>query len=330
MAVEQFSNNGQTTLNGGINAGAGTLVVASPTNFPTVGNFRLLIDSEILLVTAVSSDSFTVTRGQEGTAAATHATGAAVTLPLTKQSLLNLRSDALPRGTAANLPAEGVNGRIYLPTDSDILWHDNGSSWQPYSWVYPLTTPAGGFSWVNQSTATETVQADGSVVLSISSNGSGNNANLRVKTIPAAPYTITAAFIVNLYPKEFSLCGLCLRESGSGKFVTAGLEYGVTPSGLKTWIGKYTSPTVYSADYYVNLNPFTLRPFFVRYLDDNTNRWVYMSGDGFNWIPIHKVGRTDFCTPDQYGYMVDQTAGTLNGVNPTAGMILQSLLVTTP
>lgn len=75
---EQFSNLAQTTLNGSITAGATSLVVASAANFPALPQFRIVIDQEIFLVTAVSGTGFTVTPGYEGTAQANHTNGAAV------------------------------------------------------------------------------------------------------------------------------------------------------------------------------------------------------------------------------------------------------------
>jgi hypothetical protein len=90
MPVEQFVNNAQTTLNGAINNSVTSLVVTSATGFPTVGNFRLLIDSEIMLVTAVSGTTFTITRGIEGTTAASHSSGAPVTHILTADALKNI------------------------------------------------------------------------------------------------------------------------------------------------------------------------------------------------------------------------------------------------
>ncbi len=70
MALEIFSNNSQTTLNGAINAvqvvitvNPGTISPGWP--FPTTGNFRILIDNEIMLVTAVAGLNWTVVRGVE-------------------------------------------------------------------------------------------------------------------------------------------------------------------------------------------------------------------------------------------------------------------------
>jgi hypothetical protein len=81
--AEKFSNNAQSTLLAGIAAGDTTLQVASAALFPGSGNFRLVIDSEILLVTAVSGNTFTVSRGVEGTTAAAHNAGSLVTHVLT-------------------------------------------------------------------------------------------------------------------------------------------------------------------------------------------------------------------------------------------------------
>lgn len=76
--MEKLSNFATTTLSSGINNSVTSLTVASATNFPISGNFRITIDSEILLVTAVSGTTFTVVRGVEGTSAASHSSDATV------------------------------------------------------------------------------------------------------------------------------------------------------------------------------------------------------------------------------------------------------------
>lgn len=85
---ENFANTYQTTLNdaGGISSGDTSMVVASATGAPAA-NFRVLIDSELILVTAKSGTTFTITRGIEGTSAASHADGATVTHVLTAESV---------------------------------------------------------------------------------------------------------------------------------------------------------------------------------------------------------------------------------------------------
>merc|ERR550514_2658602 len=55
-----------------------TLTVTSGTTLGAVANSYILIGSEILLVTAVSTNDLTVTRAQDGTTAAAHADGSKV------------------------------------------------------------------------------------------------------------------------------------------------------------------------------------------------------------------------------------------------------------
>lgn len=89
MAVEQFANLAQTTLNGSITNIATTLTVTSATGFPVSGQFRIIIDSEIILVTAISGTTFTIARGAEGTTGAAHSSGVLVTHVVTAASLPN-------------------------------------------------------------------------------------------------------------------------------------------------------------------------------------------------------------------------------------------------
>jgi hypothetical protein len=68
---------GHTTLGASITSSATALTVASASGLPAP-NFRLLVDNELMLVTAVSGTTLTVTRGYETSAATTHSSGAAV------------------------------------------------------------------------------------------------------------------------------------------------------------------------------------------------------------------------------------------------------------
>jgi len=107
-ATEQYANNAQTTLSASIASGSTTLTVASAASFPTSGNFRIKIDSEYLLVTAVSGTTFTVTRGIESTLAASHASGATVTHVLTAGGLQQIIADAVAAITESQLSLSDV------------------------------------------------------------------------------------------------------------------------------------------------------------------------------------------------------------------------------
>lgn len=67
-----------STLSSGINASETTVGVASATVFGTAP-FKVIVDAEIMNVTAVSTNSLTVQRGQLNTTAAAHSSGATVT-----------------------------------------------------------------------------------------------------------------------------------------------------------------------------------------------------------------------------------------------------------
>jgi len=91
MSAEQLSNNAQTTLAAAITTTTSptTISVANGgTPFPSAAQFRILIDNELMLVTGgAGTNTWTVTRGVEGTNATTHCSGALVTGVLTAGAL---------------------------------------------------------------------------------------------------------------------------------------------------------------------------------------------------------------------------------------------------
>lgn len=89
MSNYQYRNNPSTALSGSVTIGATTISVTSGTAFPALGKFTIIVDSEIMLVTGVAGAVWTVTRGTEGTSAATHNPNATVTGILTVASLLD-------------------------------------------------------------------------------------------------------------------------------------------------------------------------------------------------------------------------------------------------
>lgn len=101
--MEQFTNLANSTLTAAIGTGDTTFNVVSATAFPTVGNFRIIVESEIMLVTAVAGTQFTVTRAQEGTSAAAHAASTVVTHTVTAGALAQFKLDANGWQTAVDV-----------------------------------------------------------------------------------------------------------------------------------------------------------------------------------------------------------------------------------
>ena len=95
MAAENITNNAQTTLNGSINNAVTSIVVNSATPFPQSGQYRIIIDSEIMIVTGgQGTTTWTVTRGAESTVAASHNSGAVVSHIITAGGISNLAPSA--------------------------------------------------------------------------------------------------------------------------------------------------------------------------------------------------------------------------------------------
>jgi hypothetical protein len=116
LATEKFANKAFTTLNGAIDSDDTPIVVTSATLFPTTGNFRIKIDAELLLVTAVSGSNFTVTRGIEGSTAVSHADGATITHVVT--------AGAIEAQTSDTLPLSECGGRLTLTTAVPVTTSD--------------------------------------------------------------------------------------------------------------------------------------------------------------------------------------------------------------
>ena len=99
MALEKFANYPRDVLDSSIDDTVTSLDVVDASLFSTTGQFRIRIDNELLLVTAVSGTTFTVTRGVEGSTAASHSGGAAVAQIVTAGALEQLKVDAVDDNT---------------------------------------------------------------------------------------------------------------------------------------------------------------------------------------------------------------------------------------
>lgn len=323
MSTEQFANVASTTLNGTINNSVTSLVVASATGFPSSGQFRILIESEILLVTAVAGTTFTVTRGAESTTAASHTSGVAITHVLTKGAIDKLKTDVIAitnkRDVIANLPSAGNPGTIYLPTDEPVLLFDNGASWNSFGPIFSLTPPPAttGWSWVNQGSAIITATAASWKLSNVSSTGMA----LFVKTAPATPWTMEVLLLPTFTGPNagFMSYAICFYDSVSGKLhIYEFLSDGTSNSA--NWMGmlgayKYTSVTVFSATYFdrLGINPGWGHR-FVRVGDDGTNRHISFSADGVTYMKAHTIGRTDFVTADKIGFATSNSTAVANSL----------------
>ena len=110
--AERFTNGARTALQTSVNNALGTIEVDDGTGFPGAGRFRIRVDTELMLVTAVSGTTWAVDRGAESTTPASHAAGADVVQVLTAgalQELTGLTTDQSANTVFAG-PASGGGG----------------------------------------------------------------------------------------------------------------------------------------------------------------------------------------------------------------------------
>ncbi|MHB9044418.1 MAG: hypothetical protein ACYC35_00610 [Pirellulales bacterium] len=313
MAYEQFANGGLSSLAAGIDDSVGSLTVKSAVGFPTIGNFRIIIGTEIMLVTNVQGQTFTVTRAQEGTSAASHDADAAVFHTLTAGSLALRDIQQFATGAIASRDAAGQAGRLYLPTDGFVS-QDNGSLWNMMP-LNRMTPPAStDFTWVNQGSAT-VADTKGTMVLSTPSSTSTDSLRLLVKSAPTPPYEITVCILPQspIYTSAATIAqyGICWRDSASSKIITFG--WGMNNYPVTFSYDQWTNHTTLSANQYQRTAPIAA-PMWIRFSDDGTNRLVKVSSDGFNYENASAAqGRTVFLTADQVGVFANSWK-TANGI----------------
>jgi len=134
----QVKNNAHGILNADITADdtSLTLQTGEGANFPDPP-FHITVDDEIMEVTAVNGDTFTITRGVEGTTATAHSAGAVVHLNLTAEIIKELQDSPhciafeINGGGSAIQP--GVWGCLRIPFSCEIQSVSLGAPLEPGS-----------------------------------------------------------------------------------------------------------------------------------------------------------------------------------------------------
>ncbi len=206
-------------------------------------------------------------------------------------------------------PASPAAGDLDLYTNAPLVARFNGTLWIPYGPIHKFKEPpTSGWSWVNQGSATIATTNGGQKIVAPSTS-SGANLHLRVRAAPSTPYVIDAYIDGHRYVAAWKSWGLCWRESSSGKLVTVTFAANGNPAAYKRSIAaKYTSATAFSADYSGSGGPVPTAGVWVRITDDGANRTYALSHDGQTWTQMHSIGRTDFLTADQVGFLVSSEA----------------------
>ena len=111
-----------TTLSSGVTDSGTTFALAASTGFPSSYPFTLIVDEdtayeEVVTVTAsLGGNSFTVTRGSDGTTAQAHSAGAAARHGFSKRDL-----DEPNEHINSSAAVHGVAGSVVGTTDTQVL-----------------------------------------------------------------------------------------------------------------------------------------------------------------------------------------------------------------
>jgi len=288
MARERIENGSVTLLNGTIDNSTTTVAVADASVFSPLPQFRIIIDSEIMLVTAIAGNSLTVTRGAESSLAAAHTDGANVAQIITREGIQRMQRD--------------WNNPFF--DDSNAIPHQ-------------LINAAGGvltstsfadINFAGDGTTSKTDQSQGSILVEKQAQGAANNFGLMVIAAPAAPWVWTVGFIPNLFvpdsASDLPTCGACVRDDMTGEFYHFG-QSGL--DAIKANVFKFNSPTATATAFIPGdfWSGSSRNVTWFQVEDDNTDLIFRLSADGINFIEIGREARLTFLTPDQIGISVN-------------------------
>lgn len=342
VSCEQYANDATTTLTVAVTLLDTTITVSSALEFPVATPFRVMIDNEIMMVTLIAVNVFTVTRGLENTPTETHENGSEVAQVLTNGGLCAFSECRFATDTRANLPSPGLDGRLFFTqTPGWYLYRENGAAWRAWGPIFQLNEGIDfdndEWGWTNVNDGVNPPAGltgiFGELVFAVAPNVSpGENVRLFTEAvnaeIPASPpYTVTTAFIPLLAPVNQTYCGIVFRDSVSGKFIFFKLMYddtSITKRDIVISIDKYDDPNTLNSSYKTLSGGSLLSPMvWFRMSDDSVNLKWYFSNDGFNFTLIDSVSRTNFLSsgPDEIGIAF----GT-NNTTGSAGINLNSWL----
>lgn len=202
--------------------------------------------------------------------------------------------------TFATKAAARKSGHTQYYSDVPIMGRDNGSSLDYFGPLLPATSIF-NYVWTQVNLGNALYYTAQGAITIVLPGVAGDNLRIWDRPTRATPWTVTCYFSPTLVNSNYSQAGICLRESSSNKVVGFIFDH----AGNVT-VYKFTNLTTFSANY-LSVAQYSAysNPKIFRITDNGTNRIFQISVDGFNFITIYSVSRTDFCTPDRVGILVN-------------------------
>lgn len=195
------------------------------------------------------------------------------------------------------LPAGGATGQVLAKADGDdynVHWSDppegggGGSGYERAGTIVP-PPEVSDWTWVNQGTATATDTPHG--IRIVAPGVGGTNMRALVREAPASgDWTVTAKFHAIFPSKTWLNCALLLHDANTGRCVS--FDRIGSAGGYAMRVTKYTSPTVWSADYISSLEGGNFR--WRRIVRSATHLTFYYSDNGETWQPYYQSTLTDW------------------------------------
>lgn len=331
--AEAFVNeiNPSITLSTSINSTVTTLTPSSVTALPASGTFRIRIDNEYMKA-SVSGSDLTVTRGDGGTTAASHASTAPIYVIVTAEALnaimaflsagteianrkaincvsgLLVADDATNKrvnvtgpnvGVAASRSGTAAPGLIYVPTDGVVSNIYDGTNWLGID-APVLTLPPVLSNWTTlNTTGSSIVDVPGGGITIIPKITSSGNLVGMYRSIPAHGTAWTRTAFFNFIGT--GRCGIFVYDSATSK--CQGYCWLTGAPGIDEIF--YTNPTTATTNVQQSVIQNHGSCFRLRLKDDGTNRLVQYSSDGINWVTWRTESNTNNVTPNFCGFFAD-------------------------
>lgn len=295
VRYERTPNHGVTGLNGSINDSVTSVAVSDGSVFPSEGDFRVIVDSEVMLVTARSSNTLTVVRGVDGTTAASHTDTAAIKTVATADQWDSLLIDLGPSPSDQN-SGTAFTGlelpRLILDEDSTIL-------------------TASDFTEIGFQTSTTLTDTSYGGLRLFDTNGGGSAVDNRLAVVPApasTPWQVTVRFFIGygaVY-NSWDWAAVVARESGTGEYYS----WLMRPWNASN-IEHHNSTTSVASVLNSDRTPAAIYEWY-RIIDNGTNILFQHSTNGRNFHEQYSTARTAHLAAgiDQVGFGINaETSG---------------------